>query len=39
MKPETIEDIILRFSRRGMDKLRPYLPANYCEEAARSILS
>ncbi len=39
MTPETIEDIILKFSRRGMEKLRPHLPANFCEEAAKEILS
>lgn len=39
MNPETIEDIILKFSRRGMDRLRPYLPARYCEDAAKEILS
>lgn len=36
---ETIEDIILKYSRRGMHKLRRYLPENYCEEAAKEILS
>ena len=39
MTPETIEDIILKFSRRGMEKLRLHLPANFCEEAAKEILS
>ena len=39
MNPGSIEDIILKFSHRGMDALRPYLPAEYCKEAAEDILS
>ena len=39
MSPGSIEDIILKFSHRGMEKIRPHLPANYCEEAAKEILS
>jgi hypothetical protein len=39
MTPETIEDIILTFSRRGMERLRPHLSAHFCEEAAKEILS
>lgn len=39
MDPQTIEDIILRNSRRGMEQLRPYLPQRFCEQAARHILS
>ena len=39
MNPETIEDIILKFSHRGMDELRPHLPVDFCEEAAKEILS
>ncbi len=34
----TIEDIILDRDRRGMTHLRPHLPANYAEEAARLVL-
>lgn len=34
-----IEDIILRHSGRGMDVLREYLPANYCEQAVNALLS
>ena len=33
------EDIILRYSRRGMTDLRAYLPPDYCRRAARAILS
>ena len=39
MNGQTIEDIILRYSRRGMEILRPYLPDRYCAEAAEHILS
>ncbi len=34
----TIEDIILRHSRRGMTELRDCLPEHYCGSAAREIL-
>jgi len=34
-----MEDIILRYSHRGMDRLRPYLPADYCRRAAEAIYS
>ena len=34
----TIEDIILRFDKRGMTPLRPHLAADYCTRAARCIL-
>ena len=34
----TIEDIILRFDKRGMTPLRPHLPEDYCTRAARCIL-
>ncbi len=34
---ETIEDIILEQDRRGMLALRPYLPDNYCTQAAQFI--
>lgn len=33
----TIEDIILQQGRRGMDLLRPYLPADFCQQAANRI--
>lgn len=36
---ESIEDIILRHSRRGMDCLRPLLPSDFCHAAARAALS
>lgn len=35
----TIEDAILQHSHRGMTKLAEFLPADYCHEAAREILS
>jgi len=35
---ETIEDIILDQDKRGMLALRPYLPDNYCSQAAQLIL-
>ena len=34
-----IEDIILAHDRRGMSALRSHLPANYCEEAARLLVT
>ena len=34
----TVEDIILDRDRRGMTHLRPHLPSNYAEEAARVVL-
>lgn len=36
---ERIEDIILRHSQRGMQKLRPHLPQDYCRQAAMAIAS
>ena len=36
---EAIEDIILRHSTRGMLKLRPHLPQDYCRRAAEEIFS
>ncbi len=36
---ERIEDIILRHSARGMLKLRPHLPQDYCRRAADEIFS
>lgn len=38
MDDETIEDIILDQDKRGMLALRPYLPDNYCSQAAQLIL-
>ena len=34
-----IEDIILSDDRRGVAALHPYLPADFCDQAARFILS
>ncbi len=39
MRQESIEDIILKYSRRGMPVLRELLPENYCLNAAEEILS
>ena len=39
MRQESIEDIILKYSRRGMPVLRELLPENYCLDAAEEILS
>ncbi len=36
---ESIEDIILRHSNRGMSDIRFYLSEDYCTKAAREILS
>ena len=33
-----IEDIILAHDQRGISALRPHLPVNYCEEAARLLV-
>ena len=33
-----IEDIILEHDQRGVSALRPYLPTNFCTQAARYIL-
>ncbi len=38
-KQETIEDIILRYSERGMPDIRFYLSSDYCTKAASEILS
>ncbi len=35
---ETIEDIILDQDKRGMMALRPYLPDDYCSQAAKFIM-
>jgi len=34
-----IEDIILAQDKRGISNLRPFLPVNYCQEAARWVLA
>ena len=34
----TIEDIILDRDRRGISHLRPYVPADFCDRAARLVL-
>ena len=36
--PETIEDIILDFDKRGMLALRPHMPADFCEQAAQYVV-
>ena len=36
---ESIEDIVLRHSGRGMNILQNYLDAHYCRHAAQQILS
>lgn len=33
-RPVTIEDVILRYDRRGVSALRPHLPADFCRQAA-----
>lgn len=38
MTAMTIEDIILDRDRRGISQLRQYLPADFCDRAARLIL-
>ena len=34
----TVENVILRHSKRGMHILEGYLEKNYCEQAAEEIL-
>ena len=36
--PETIEDIILDFDKRGMLALRPHVPPDFCEQAAQYVI-
>ena len=36
--PETLEDIILDYDKRGMLALRPHLPADFCEQAAQYVV-
>lgn len=38
MNAEKIEDIVLRYSKRGMNILRNAMPNDYCKEAAEMIL-
>ena len=35
---KTVEDVILRYSGRGMDLLRPFLRKDYCSAAVKDIL-
>ena len=35
---DTIEDLILSEDRRGVSELQPFLPADFCDQAARYIL-
>ncbi len=35
---ETIEDLILSEDKRGVSELRPFVPADFCDRAARYIL-
>ena len=35
---ETIEDIILSEDKRGVSELRPFLPPDFCDQAARYLL-
>lgn len=35
----SIEDIVLKYSCRGMDLLRPYLPKDFCSRAALKIVN
>lgn len=37
MPEPTVEDIILSNDRRGMTHLRPYLPTDFCQQAARLL--
>ena len=39
MNSEKIEDIVLRYSKRGMTILREYMTEDYCAESAKDILS
>jgi len=35
----SIEDVILEQDKRGISALRPFLPADYCQEAARWVMA
>ena len=39
VKRETVEDIILRHSKRGMHVLRKYMDTHYCQKAVEKLLS
>ena len=36
--PQSIEDIILQQDKRGVAELRPHVPADFCDQAARYVL-
>ena len=36
--PETIEDVILDFDKRGMLALRPHMPVDFCSQAAQYVV-
>src|SRR5438105_8418171 len=36
-RPVTIEDVILRYDRRGVSALRAHLPADFCRQAAKLL--
>ena len=38
MTRATIEDIILQKDQRGISALRPFLPADFCTQAAQYVL-
>ena len=33
----TIEDVVLRYDKRGVSALRPHVPADFCHQAARLL--
>ncbi|MFR5583046.1 MAG: hypothetical protein ACLTLQ_03760 [[Clostridium] scindens] len=39
VKRETVEDIIVRHSKRGMHVLRKYMDTHYCQKAVEKLLS
>ena len=38
IRQETIEDVVLRYSKRGMNILKNHMREDYCREAASQIL-
>lgn len=38
IRQETIEDVVLRYSKRGMNILKNHMKEDYCREAAGQIL-
>lgn len=38
IRKETIEDVVLRYSKRGMNLLKPHMKKDYCRRAAEQIL-